>query len=284
MLLDYHIHPDYSIDACGTIAEHCAAAIRAGINEICFTPHYDIIPARRDIDGFVRCQGEYILTTEDWLGTYLNEIDAARAVYGEQGLTIRAGLEVDYHPSIEPELRWVIGAWPFDYILGAVHCLERYSIAIAPDCRAYYRGKTAREVCTAYYDLLAQAVDSGLFDSIAHLDLYKKFAAPDFGPEINDAHQGLLEPIFVRMAAQEMAVEINTKNWYKGLANPSPSQDLLELARARGVTRVTIGSDCHRPEDLGRGIARAVDLARATGFAAIYHYQQRQATVAIKLW
>jgi histidinol-phosphatase (PHP family) len=281
MLLDYHVHPDYSIDARGTIQEYCRTALEIGINEICFTTHYDILPNRREIDGYVRRQGDYIPTTDNWLPEYLSEIEAVRITYAGQGLTVKAGLEVDYHPVVEDQLRAILAAHEFDYVLGAVHCLDRYSIAIESDCALYYRGKSALQVCEAYYSLLAAAVDSNLFDTIAHLDLYKKFAAPYLGPAIDRTHTGLLEPILAAMAARGTGIEINTKNWYKGLPEPSPSRDLLQLCREQGITVVTIGSDCHRPEDLGKGVSRAMDLARSLGFASITKFTRRQAEPAI---
>ena len=43
-LPDYHVHPDFSFDAKGTIDEFCETAIKKGLTEICFTTHYDTDP------------------------------------------------------------------------------------------------------------------------------------------------------------------------------------------------------------------------------------------------
>lgn len=283
MLFDYHVHPDYSIDAIGSMADYCETALHMGIREICFTTHYDLHPERKNIDGFVRLQGEIIPITEEWLPVYLEEIDRANTRYRGRGLRVRAGLEVDYHPAVAGAIAAVTERYPFDYILGAIHCLERYSIAVPSDCAEYYCGKTADEVCTVYYDLLAQAVGSGLFDTIAHLDLYKKFAAPHIGTEITTAHRGRLEPVLAEMARRGTGIEINTKNWYKGLPEPSPSADILRLCREAGVEVVTIGSDCHRPADLGKGIARAVALAQKVGFEYLSLFEARRPVPTVKI-
>lgn len=282
-MFDYHVHPDYSIDATGSISEYCAAALHLGLGEICFTTHYDLHPLRRQTDNFVRWHGEIVPVTAAWLPAYLEEIARADAVYRGRGLRVKAGLEVDYHPSVAEAIAGVTEKYPFDYILGAVHCLERYSIAVAADCAEYYTGKTAEAVGEVYYGLLSQAVESGLFDTIAHLDLYKKFAAPHLGPEIRTVHRGRLEPILQKMANQGMGIEINTKNWYKGLPEPSPSADILQLCRENGVEIVTLGSDCHRPADLSKGIESAAALAKQVGFQYLYTFAARRPVPAIKL-
>ena len=42
MLMDYHIHSNYSADGEMTLSEACLRAIELGIDEIAFTDHIDI--------------------------------------------------------------------------------------------------------------------------------------------------------------------------------------------------------------------------------------------------
>jgi histidinol-phosphatase (PHP family) len=72
-----------------------------------------------------------------------------------------------------------------------------------------------------------------LFQAIAHLDLYKRFALPEWGEAINTAHQGLLEPILMEMAARQVALELNTKNWVKGHTEPKKSDHCLSSGAQR---------------------------------------------------
>jgi len=53
-LVDYHVHPDYSLDATGSVQEHCRRAVELGLAEICFTTHFDADPAFAREDGWVR--------------------------------------------------------------------------------------------------------------------------------------------------------------------------------------------------------------------------------------
>ena len=57
-LFDCHVHPDFSLDASGTIEEYCEKALQIGLKGICFTSHFDIDPERKEIDAFMRVKGK----------------------------------------------------------------------------------------------------------------------------------------------------------------------------------------------------------------------------------
>lgn len=50
---------------------------------------------------------------------------------------------------------------------------------------------------------------------------------------------------------------------------------LLELYRDCGGELITLGSDAHRPEDVGKGIAQAQELLRTVGFRYFTVYHRR---------
>ena len=105
---DYHMHSTLSCDCQASMAEMCQSALGRGIPEIAFTEHFD--PKPEDI-----CAGFY-----DPAG-YFDALEAARRVFGPQGLTIRAGVEVGelhrYRAIVQP----VLEAWPYDLVLGSLH-------------------------------------------------------------------------------------------------------------------------------------------------------------------
>ncbi|HHX94976.1 MAG TPA: PHP domain-containing protein, partial [Clostridia bacterium] len=60
-LTDYHVHPDYSIDASPVkIRQYCRRALELGIVEICFTTHVELDPVRKEKDNFALLNGERI--------------------------------------------------------------------------------------------------------------------------------------------------------------------------------------------------------------------------------
>ncbi len=254
---DYHVHPDYSLDATGSIDEYCQRALQLGLKEICFTTHYDTDPFRKDIDPFMRIEGKVVPLSKDSVRRYTEEVRRAEEKYGSQGLSVKAGLEVDYSPHIEERLREELAGFDLDYRLGAVHCLDHIAITASNEAEKYFKRKSLEEMVSQYYENLKHAVKSELFDAIAHLDVYKKYGLGFYGKEVLVAHRGFVEPILELMAKKDVGIEVNTGVLRKGLKEFCPGQKILVLALKKRVKIVAFGSDAHKVDHLGRDITKA---------------------------
>ncbi len=73
-MIDYHIHPNYSPDAQGTIADFCQKAMEIGLRELCFTTHYEPDPARAGKE-WISVAGERMPVESDWIEFYFEEIE-----------------------------------------------------------------------------------------------------------------------------------------------------------------------------------------------------------------
>ena len=254
---DYHVHPGYSLDAIGTVDQYCARALELGIREICFTTHYDSDPHRKEIDPFVQVDGEIVPLSEESVGRYIDDVRSAGERYRPSGLKVRVGLEVDYAPHIEEKLRRELARFDLDYRLGAVHCLDHIAISASDEAEQYFRRKSVGEMLSEYYRVLSLAVQSGLFEVMAHLDIYKKYGLGFYGKEVLTGHRGLVEPVLELMAEKEVGIEINTGVLRKGHQEFCPGLEIVKLAREKGVGIVAYGSDAHKVELLGESIHQA---------------------------
>lgn len=251
---DYHIHPDYSKDASGSIDDYCRRALELELSEICFTTHYDRDPLRQEIDPFMRVNGDVVSTSKEAVNRYIEDIRQANDKYRGQGLRVKAGLEVDYAPHYESILREELADYDLDYILGAIHCVDHIAITSSEEAPGCFEHRSMESLVAQYYDFVKRAVESGLFDVIAHLDIYKKYGLGFYGEEILTAHRGLVEPILEIMAKNNVGLEINTGVLRRGHSDASPGLEIVEMALSRGVKIVAIGSDAHKVEQLGQGI------------------------------
>ena len=254
---DYHVHPDYSLDATGTIDQYCQRALELGLKEICFTTHYDTDPVRGDEDPFMRIDGKIVPLNEENVKRYIEDVRKAGKIYGPRGLSVKAGLEVDYAPHIEKDLGRNLAGFDLDYLLGSVHCLDHIAISASKEAKSYFEKKSLEELCQEYYEVLSQAVISGLFDVIAHLDVYRKYGLAFYGEEILTAHRGLVEPVLQLMVENDVGMEINTALLRKGHNQFSPSAEILSLAIEMNVKITSFGSDAHKVAHLGKGIEDA---------------------------
>ncbi len=260
---DWHVHPDYSLDASGTVNQYCQKALELDLKEICFTTHYDSDPFRKDEDPYIKIEGEIVPLSEENVKRYIADVRRASEEFNLRGLSVKVGLEVDYAPHIEEQLRFDLASLDLDYILGAVHCLDHIAISASNEAERYFKKKSMEETVEAYYEVLKQAVESKLFDAMAHLDIYKKYGLGFYGEDILTLHRGLVEPVLELMVINDIGMEINTGVLRKGHTEFCPSVEILNVALEMGVRVAVFGSDAHKIEHLGKGIQEAYHVAES---------------------
>lgn len=256
---DYHMHSTASCDCHASMAEMCQSALQHGIAEIAFTEHFD--PKPEDI-----CAGFY-----DPAG-YFDALEAVRRVFGPQGLTIRAGVEVGeihrYRDVVQP----VLEAWPYDIVLGSLHWSGENSVFDED----YFRQTPPETAIPAYFDELAEMARGGGFDVLAHADVFKRTAYGVYGSFDVADWEDCVRPVWDACIGNGIGVEINTVGLRIPVGDTHPSLEALRWYRAMGGERLTLGSDSHRPAHVGYGLAAALDLAREAGFTRVCRYENRQ--------
>ena len=253
------MHPDYSLDASGSIDEYCQKALRIGLKGICFTSHYDIDPERKEIDSFMRVKGKITPLSFETVQAYVQEIKRAERKYAPSGLKVKAGLEIDYAPHIQEQLIEDLSRFELDYVLGAVHCLDHIAITSSEEAYSYFERKSAEELCEGYYTNLLSGIQSGLFNAVAHLDCFKKYALDHYGEKLFEAEKKWVEPVLQEIKNNQIGIELNTGWFRKGKKRFFPEEDILKTANESGIRIVALGSDSHRVEELGLGLQDAVD-------------------------
>jgi histidinol-phosphatase (PHP family) len=274
MMIDYHIHPNFSQDAEGTIEEYCAQAIKLGLDEICFTTHFEIDPKRKAKDDRVKLFGKIVSMNSNWIDYYFKEIENARLKFTD--LSIKAGIEIGYDPNIESELRAFLNKYPFDFVLGAIHCIKHVALtdhAELDEFKAKYLNKGPEQVAREYFETLDWAIKSELFNSIAHIDVYKKYVLELIGEELLKAAELFLEPTLKLIVKHNVGIEINTSGLRQNPKEIYPAERILLRAKAVGAKIFTIGSDAHRINHLGFGLKEGFALAEKLGLN-LYRFEK----------
>ena len=261
MIVDYHMHLRNGSEEVAhdtwSVDPFVAAARAAGVDEIGFTEHVYYFTQTRSL-WTVPYQTERCLYDLD---AYVDAVVQAR----ERGQPVKLGLEVDYVPGREDETRKLLAPYPWDYLLGSVHFVDGFGVDGEPKL---LNEVGVEEAWSRYFETLAAAARSGLFDSLSHPDLVKIFgeraAAFDYA-EVADA-----------IAQTGIAVEVSTAGLRKPVRELYPHPDLLAACRERDVP-VTLGSDAHSPDVVGRDFDRARELMRAAGYETVTVFERRLA-------
>jgi histidinol-phosphatase (PHP family) len=181
---------------------------------------------------------------------------------------VRAGVEVGYELGLEGTISDFLQRWPFDFVLGAIHVLDHIAITAGEELEEFRRSlmpRGAEYLASRYFEYVRAAAGSGLFDCVAHLDIWRKYVVPEAGEGFVRAVEPLVEPMVRAVARSGAGLEVNTSALRRGQSEPYPSRDILMLAVESGVRTFTVGSDSHSPEALGAGVRDATELLRGLG-------------------
>jgi len=260
MIADYHIHTRLCRHAEGEPREYVERAIELGMTEMGFADHLPFLGGwqpRHDL-------------ADDW-AMGLDELDdyvsLVRGLAREYARDVRIllGIEADFIPETIDDTAAVLGEYPFEYVIGSVHIVgDRFGFD-HPEMESRLAAYGLDRLYLESLDLARQAAESGLFDIAGHLDHAKKFVGR---PDDDDAVAAAASAALRAVAAADMAVELNTGGLRKKAAEAFPGPALLAEAGALGIPLV-LGSDAHRPGDVGHAFASAVESAREAGYAAV---------------
>jgi histidinol-phosphatase (PHP family) len=260
VIVDYHMHLR---NGSGEIAHETAAvdpfvdsAREAGVDEIGFTEHIYYFKQTRSLWTVPYHVERCVYDIE----AYVSAVVAARG----RGLPVKLGLEVDYVPGREEETRELLAPYPWDYLLGSLHYIGELGVDAEP---RLVDAVGVEEAWRLYFDALAEAARSGLFDSLSHPDLVKIFGAR--------AASFDYEPVVEAIAGAGVAVEVSTAGLHKPVGELYPNPEFLGACRARGVP-ITLASDAHSPDLVGRDFDLALELLRFVGYDTVTVFEQRR--------
>jgi histidinol-phosphatase (PHP family) len=261
VIVDYHMHlrnerEEIAFDV-SSVEPFVETARAAGVDEIGFTEHVYYFTQTRTLWS-VPYQTERCVYDLD---AYVDAVLEAKT----RGLPVKLGLEVDYVRGREDETRALLAPYPWDYLLGSVHFVDGLGIDGDPRLADEVG---VDETWRRYFETLARAARSGLFDSLSHPDLVKvhglRVAEFDYG--------GVADAI----ADSGVAVEVSTAGLRKPVGELYPHPDFLAACRERDVP-VTTGSDAHMPELVGRDFDHARELLRSAGYDTVTVFERREA-------
>lgn len=254
ILYDSHMHTPLCKHARGEPGEYAAVAEKRGLRGIIITCHN---PAPDNWYPQVRMG-------MDQFEQYLDLVEHAAQVWLGR-VDVRLGLESDYVPGMEPWLEDLHQQADFDYILGSIH-------PDAPYYQEIHKRGDDRTFQEAYFEHLALAAETGLFDALAHPDLVKNATAANW-----DARRVLqvVEPRLDRIADTGVALELNTSGIHKRVREMNPNPTMLEAMYERDIP-VVLGSDSHVPERVAADFGRALDLLEDVGYDMISFFLGRQ--------
>lgn len=240
---NFHTHTFRCKHAKGDAEDYCEFALAHGMETLGFTDHTPIPD-----DRWIRARMQY-----DELDDYTNAVQKAKQSFPE--LRVLLGMECEYVPKFhafyEDEL---LGEREYDFLIGGPHFFtDDYGEWVGT-----YGGTVDGPSLRDYARYVGEMIESGLFEFIAHPDLFGN-CYKDWDANTIAASRDIL----ATAAECGVGLEINAlgcqKIAKKSVLNPYPMYPWLpfwELASEYDVETI-VNADAHRPQDLQRRTSEA---------------------------
>ena len=246
MFFDAHMHsavsPDSQMDAKLVIDTLRRQGLGATFTEHCDFPPYNFMV---DFDRYER------------------EYRPLRSVAVLMGLELT--LNEEHHAQ---NTQIADGDW--DFILGSIHYIDGLNLFYEANA------KPANLMIHRYLTYMKEMVEScGFFDSLAHIDYLCRYSTAVDEIFLYENYPEAFDALFTALAERDLAMEISTKR----LSNARNRQNLFKLYQRYaqlGGKYVTIGSDAHTPEQLGKDFTKARKIADESGLTVVYYRERKR--------
>jgi len=254
-MFDYHLHSRVSFDSDTAPEDIVKAAERAGLEEICFTDHYDF----NDLDP----KQKDLFSLEDYRLSY-NALSSKK-------LSIRRGVEFGLTPWNQKECRALLDSYDFDFVMGSVHYAGGYD----PYFEEFWEKNRAGDPFEAYLLQTLSCVKSHQeFDVLGHLNyVCKSLHNPAHKPLKYSDYTDLCDQIMKTLAQKGIGMEINTSGVDR-VGEFLPSLAFIRRFRELGGEIVTVGSDAHDPSRVGQYVSEAAEIAKEV-FGYVCTFEKR---------
>lgn len=250
-MFDTHVHTTFSTD-CQMNIERAIERAKALNTGIVITDHMDLNYPDK---------GKFRFDIDEYFNQY------SKYRNDQVLLGLEMGMATDY---IE-ENKEIEKKYDFDYIIGSVHMVDDVDVYQ----EIFYKEKSKRQAYEQYFRSILDCVKSYHFvDSIGHIDYiarYAKFSDTEiYYKEFSDSIDEILKEIINK----GKAIELNTRR----IGNKTSAQELMNIYKRYaelGGKIITIGSDAHNVESIGKNFDIAREMVDLCGLKIVYYNQRK---------
>lgn len=249
--------------AIGKPIEYARYAAQQGIDVITFTCH---IPMAWEAFGQTGTRMRY-----NQIGEYRNLVKDAAETAESFGVEVLCGIEAEVFPDEEhmQPMDEILNSYGWDFVLGSLHS----------HCRSYQiwlnanKAKNDKEKIDHYFLHLRDGVLSGRYDSMSHPDVIRTYGV--VSKFIPAEHEAVIREFLKAVVEQDICMEVNTSGLVKGDFEVHPDPLILDWASEMGV-KLTIGSDSHQPDTVGRFFNAVQPMLKKKGFKDLHYFRARK--------
>ncbi len=160
-----------------------------------------------------------------------------------------------------------------DFIIGSCHQVRGYDDFAFTD----YTKTSPQKLVDQYYKEIYEICQWGRFDVLGHLTYPLRYIEGNHGLKVDmSGNDEIIAESFKLLIQNGKGIEINTSGYRQKYGKPFPDIYYVKMFRDLGGEFISIGSDAHCTEDLGKGIREGAELAMAAGFDKLTYFVGRK--------
>lgn len=259
MIADCHTHSRVSPDSNAPMVEMARQAVTYGLDVMCLTDHCDLLSL----------EGERTLDY-NWQAV-LRERQTMLDAFGTR-LDLPLGLEFGM-AHLYPEAAEKILSQPgLDFVIGSCHNMDEKDGGLDFYLLSYDTLEDCYRALDNYFASMQKMAATPYYDVVGHVIYPLRYMNGPYETPSLARYRDQIREILRLAIDSGRGIEINT---WKGqtLAAWRP---LLKDYKELGGEILTVGSDAHAPDPLGRGIREAYQLMQDCGFRYVAVYHQRK--------
>lgn len=272
-LIDCHTHTQFSMDSEADINACIGKAIDMGLSAYAITDHCECSTWYKkdhysDTDNF-----DYFNYEQD----FYNSVSAVTELKERyKNFNLICGIEMGQATQDIEVAEKILADERLDFIIGSMHQLKGEKDFYYIN----YENMSTDEIYSLlerYFNEVYRLCKMNCFDVLGHLTYCLRYmkCRNNINPDISRFDEIIAESFRI-LAQNGKGIEINTSGIRQGFGDVFPCLKYVKLFRDLGGEVLSIGSDAHTVEDIGKNIADGLETAKAAGFTCLCYFKKRK--------
>ena len=253
-MYDMHTHTHHSDDGSHSMEAMAQAAYDKGLSAICFTDHVDLEHPFENT--FIPYN----------YSSFISELKNTRTAFEQKktrDFEILTGVEIGLQPQSLKACSEFLQNKEYDFIIGSMHVIKGVDMYTSA-----YRALGNSKLLTEYYfeELIQCLSEYNDFSVLGHLDVIRRYIHKKDADYSFESERDNLATALKLLIQKGKGIEVNTSGLRYELSSSTPGPKAISLYKELGGEIITLGSDAHRPKDVGFMFSESAEMLKEIGF------------------
>lgn len=271
-LIDCHTHTTNSPDGNSSVDEMINTAIGKNLSAYAITDHCEV-NRWFSIDHYGDTPNGY--DTYDFGTDFEKSMSAntsAKQKYDGR-INLLCGIELGQATHDFGIADAIVRDKRLDFVIGSMHQLPDNDDFAFID----YSKHSIPDLMEKYYSEVHKLCKWGKFDVLGHLTYTLRYIEGDNGIKVDmSPYEETIRESFKLLIEKGKGIEINTSGLRQKYGKAFPDLYWVKMFHEMGGEVLSLGSDAHCTEDLGKGIKEGAEIALEAGFDYLCYFKNRK--------